>query len=59
MLLSRWCDYSAANIVVKGTITSTGHGDDKVGNRADGRNKYVIFKKTTSFRERIIERNYA
>ena len=59
MLKTRWCDYSAAYILVKGTIISTAHSDDEVAKQADGRKKYLIFKKFAPFREGIIERNYA
>ena len=59
MLKTRWCDYSATYILVKGTIISTAHGDDEVAKQGDGRKKYLIFKKFAPFREGMIERNYA
>ena len=38
MLKSSLCDYSDANILVKGRITITGTGVDAVARQADGRN---------------------
>ena len=45
MLRSNLCDYPDAYILVKGTITITGAGDDDAAKQADERNKGVIFKK--------------
>ena len=44
MLKSSLCDYSDAYILVKGTITITGAGDDVVARQADERDKGVVFK---------------
>ena len=44
MLRSNLCNYADAYILVKGTITITGAGDDDAGKRVDERNKGVIFK---------------
>ena len=44
MLRSNICDYTDAYILVKGTITITGAGDDATAKRLDERNKGVIFK---------------
>ena len=44
MLRSSLCDYADAYILVKGTITITGAGDDDAARWADKRNKGVIFK---------------
>ena len=39
MLISNLCDYADLYILVKGTITITGAGDDAAARRADERNK--------------------
>ena len=44
MLRSNICDYVGAYILVKGTITNTGAGDDATVKRLDESNKGVIFK---------------
>ena len=44
MLRSNLCDYADAYIVVKGTITFTGAGDDNAAKQLDERNKSAIFK---------------
>ena len=44
MLRSDLCDYADAYILVKGTITITGAGDDVDARRLDERNKGIIFK---------------
>ena len=49
MLKSNLCDYADAYILVKGTITITGAGDDAAARRADERNKGVIFKNCAPF----------
>ena len=49
MLRSSLCDYADAYILVKGTITITGAGDDAAARRADERNKGVIFKNCAPF----------
>ena len=42
------CDYADAYILLKGTITITGAGDDDTAKRLDERNKSVIFKNCAS-----------
>ena len=49
MLRSSLCDYTDAYILVKGTITITGAGDDAAARRADERKKDVIFKNCAPF----------
>ena len=49
MLRSNSCDYADAYILVKGTITITGAGDDDAEKRLDERNKAVIFKNCAPF----------
>ena len=49
MLRSNLRDYADVCILVKGTITITGAGDDAVTRRADKRDKGVIFKNCVSF----------
>ena len=49
MLTSNLCDYADSYILVKGTITITGAGDDAAATRADERNKGVTFKNCASF----------
>ena len=49
MLSSSLCDYADAYILVKGTITITGAGDDAAARRADKRNQAVIFKNCARF----------
>ena len=43
------CDYADAYILLKGTITITGAGDDDAAKRLDERNKGVIFKNCAPF----------
>ena len=43
MLRSSFCEYAGAYILVKGTITITGAGDNAAARRADERNKSAIF----------------
>ena len=45
MLRSNLFDYADAYILVKGTITIAGDGDDDAAKRLDKINKGVIFKK--------------
>ena len=45
MLRSSLCDYANAYILVKGTITIRGAGNDDPAKRADERGKGVTFKK--------------
>ena len=49
MLRSNLCDYAGAYILVKGTITITGSGDDDAAKRLDERNKGVIFRNCAPF----------
>ena len=49
MLRSNLCDYADAYILVKGTITITGVGDDDAAKRLDERNKGMIFKNCAPF----------
>ena len=49
MLRSNLCDYADAYILVKGTITITGAGDDDAAKWLDERNKGVIFRNCASF----------
>ena len=49
MLRSNLCDYADSYILVKGTITITGAGDDAAATRADERNKGVTFKNCAPF----------
>ena len=49
MLRSNLCDYADAYILVKGTITITGAGDDDAAKRLDERNKGVIFENCAPF----------
>ena len=49
MRRSNLCDFADAYILVKGTITITGAGDDDVAKRLDERNKGVISKNCTPF----------
>ena len=59
MLRSNLCDYADAYILVKGTITITGAGDDAAARRADERNKGVIFKNCAPFTKCISKINDA
>ena len=49
MLRSSLCDYADAYILVKGTTTITGAGDDDAKKRLDERDKGVIFKNCAPF----------
>ena len=49
MLRSNLCDYADAYILVKGTITITGAGNDDGTKRADERDKGVTFKNCAPF----------
>ena len=49
ILKSNLCDYSDTYILVKGTITITGAGDDDAVKRTDERNKDVIFENCALF----------
>ena len=49
MLRFNLCDYTDAYLLVKGTITITGEGDDPAAKQLDERNKGVIFKNCAPF----------
>ena len=49
MLRSNLFHYADSYILVKGTITITGAGDDAAAKRADERNKGVTFKNCAPF----------
>ena len=49
MLRSNLCDYADLYILVKGTITVTGDGDDAAARQADERDKGVTFKNCAPF----------
>ena len=57
MLRSSLCDYSDAYILVSGTITITGAGNEDAARRLDERNKGVISKNCASFTDCISEIN--
>ena len=57
MLKSSLCDYSDAYILVKGTITIAGAGDDAAARQAYERDKGVIFKNCAPFTNCISEIN--
>ena len=57
MLRSSLCEY--ANILVKGTITITGAGNDDAAKRSDERNKDVVFKNCAPFTNCISRINNA
>ena len=58
MLRSNLCDYADSYILVKGTITITGEGDN-AAERADERDKGVTFKYCAPFTKRISRINNA
>ena len=49
MLRCSLCDYADSYILVKGTITVTGAGDDATARQADERDKEVTFKNCAPF----------
>ena len=53
MLRSNLCDYADVYILVIGTITITGAGDDDAAKRWDERKKGIIFKNCAPFTKRI------
>ena len=53
MLRSNLCDYVDAYILVEGTITITGKGDDASAREADERDKGVTFKNCAPFTKYI------
>ena len=59
MLRSNLCDYADAYILVKGTITITGAGNDDATKQADERGKGVTFKNCAPFTKCISRINNA
>ena len=57
MLKSSLCNYLDGYILVKGTITITGAGDDAAARQADERHKGVVFKNCAPFNNCISEIN--
>ena len=57
MLKSSLCDYSDACILVKGTMTIAGAGNEAAAREADERDKGVIFKNCAPFIHCISEIN--
>ena len=57
VLRTSWCDYSNAYILVSGTITITGAGNDDAARRLDERDKWLIFKYCAPFTDCISEIN--
>ena len=57
MIRSHLCDYSDEYILVRGTITINGAGDNDSAKQADERNKGVIFKDYAPFTDCISEVN--
>ena len=53
MVRSNLCDYANAYILVRGTITITGEGDDAAARQADERDKGVTFKNCAPFTKSI------
>ena len=49
MLRSNLCDYADVYILLKGTMTITGAGNDDAAKRLDERNKGIIFKNCAPF----------
>ena len=49
MLRSNLCDYADSYILVKGTITITGAGNNDAAREADGRDEGVVFKNCAPF----------
>ena len=57
MLKSSLCDYSDAYILVSGTVTIDGAGDDDNAKWLDERNKRLIFKNCAPLTDYITEIN--
>ena len=57
MLRSNLCDYADSYILVKGTITITGAGNDAAARQADERDKGVTFKSCAPFTKCITRIN--
>ena len=55
MLKSSLCDYSDAYILVSGTVTIDGAGDDDNAKWLDERNKRLIFKNCAPLTDYITE----
>ena len=53
MLRSNLCDYADAYILIKGTLTITGDGDDGTTRQAGEKDKGVTFKNCAAFAEYI------
>ena len=59
MLRSNLCDYADSYILIKGTITITGDGNDHAARQADERDKGVTFKNCAPFTKSIRRINNA
>ena len=59
MIISNICDYADAYVLVKGTITITGAGDNDAAKLLYERNKGVIFKNCAPFTKCISKINGA
>ena len=57
MLMTTLCDYSDAYVLVRGTITITGVGNDDAVRQVDEINKRAIFKNCAPFTNCISETN--
>ena len=57
MLMTTLCDYSDTYVLVRGTITITGVGNDDAVRQVDERNKRAIFKNCAPFTNCISEIN--
>ena len=57
MLRSNLCDYADAYILIKGTITISGAGNDDATKRAEERNKGITFKNCVPFTKCICRIN--
>ena len=57
MLKSSLCDYSDAYVLVSGTVTIDGAGDDDNAKWLDERNKRLIFKNCAPLTDYITEIN--
>ena len=57
MLRSSVCDYSESYILVGGTVTIIGKGDNDAAKRLDERNKGLIFRNCAPFTDYITEIN--
>ena len=54
---SNLCDYADAYILVKGTITITGAGNNDAAKRLEKRNKGIIFRNCATFTKCISRTN--